>query len=182
MNSSLLEDFGFRLPHTLDFPDETFHDCKKRFATEPVKVDLICMNASQLRIIQFALSAGPLLFLVAITSVGMAGQDRFVGDALIYVGIAAAAGSLFVALLLPQNMIRSSDGSFEKPTVESAMGRYKTAKIIQWAIVESAAMVNAVAYFLSGTFMPGLVAAGLALFILFLRPSQEELQTWINKL
>lgn len=118
------------------------------------------------RILHLALCTGPRAFLVV---AHFTGPKNLTDPTIPYAAAAAgcmAAGFSFFALRL-----------FYKPVsreFSENVPAYLTAKIIQWAVVEGAALFNGVAYFLSGMEISGGLAAALLLVLLYLRPQESE--------
>lgn len=121
------------------------------------------------RILHAALCTGPLAFLVV---AHFTGPKNLTDPTIPYAAAAAgcmAAGTAFFALRF---FYRPVSQKFEEN-----IPAYLTAKIIQWALVEGAALFNGVAYFLSGLEISGGFAAALLLVLLYLRPQESEVLT-----
>lgn len=121
-----------------------------------------------LRIVHLALSLSPVAFLVVGFFAGPKNMNDYtIPYAAAGVGVMAAAFG-FAALRI-----------FYKPRstkFEENLPAYFTAKIIQWAMVEGAAMFNGVAFFLTGFEISAGACAALVLALLYLRPLAAEVQ------
>jgi len=118
------------------------------------------------RIIHLALCTGPLAFLVVAHFTGPKNQtDPTIPYAAAALGC-MAAGFAFFALRL-----------FYKPVSREFADNvpaYFTAKIIQWSMVEGAALFNGVAYFLTGMELSAGFSVALLLVLFYLRPLESE--------
>lgn len=118
------------------------------------------------RMIHLALCTGPLAFLVVAHFTG----PKDLNDPTIPYAAAAmgcmAAGFGFFALRL---FYRPASREFAEN-----LAPYLTAKIIQWAVVEGAALFNGVAYFLAGMELSAGFSVALLLVLFCLRPHENE--------
>lgn len=136
------------------------------------------------RIIHLALFSGPAMatavFYFLRQQEALSGQEPIESQPLlVYVAIAVAllapVVSHFVATQLGRTAAARVSGDLSMTEVQVA-GLYQTVKIVQWAIIEGGALLQAVIYFLSGE-MTLLALAGLLLaFLAISGPSLADLQ------
>ncbi|MCE9599834.1 MAG: hypothetical protein K8S54_17880 [Spirochaetia bacterium] len=127
---------------------------------------------STLRIIHGAICSGPLVFLI----VTYFTRTQIHSDpTLPYACLALGVGSVILSLFLPQ-ILPSSKSNPPSANSGPNIAAYRVRKIVQWGVVESGALANVVAYFISGLEHSLAASIALVLWLAYLRPKPEELQ------
>ncbi|MCB1178303.1 MAG: hypothetical protein KDK36_12030 [Leptospiraceae bacterium] len=125
-------------------------------------------NFMTTRIVHMAMMMGVIMFL-GVSFVSLQNREIMGNPMLINAGMAFAIPAVFLAFFLPSRMVPSLKGS------QNQLSSYHTVKIVQWAILEGAALLNGVAYFTSGDFRSLATAVGLVFVILSRFPSEAEM-------
>lgn len=135
-----------------------------------------------IRILHWALVAGPVMFLVAQWFVRSSGgmdatEDPFGGLAPFLAAGALVLGiamSYIMPTFLKKNMHPEGDAT-------RALQMYQSLKIIQWALVEGPALFAGVIFFLTGEIAAGGASVILILYLLVgLGPSPAQASKWFG--
>ncbi len=140
-----------------------------------------------LRIIHLALTAGAALgtavfyFLRTQGINPETGTQDAVGPEFGFLGAGAVLAGVLASIVMPRiisksalEAFRQSDDIIDHPEVTFRI--YQNMKIIQWAMIEGAAMLAAVMYFLSGNGIAILAAALAVAYLGWQRSSLEDLK------
>ena len=117
-----------------------------------------------------ALLLGPLAFLVVAKTVGQTAER----PELLVVGVALAVLLAGISFVLPKAVLGRLSKPDSRAPLEQMLPAYQSTKIIQWAMVEGAALFNRTVVFVSGN--PVSFGCALALFglLAFHRPSRDD--------
>jgi predicted transporter len=134
------------------------------------------MNQNQnifmnLRVIHFAMITGPSA-LLAISYFSLAERELLEIAILSQLGIAIAILAGIAAIFAPIYFAKQLKNNSDKEV------KYQTVKIVQWAIIEAAAIMNALSYFLTGN----IESAGISVAMILLLASRFPNKTEMDKI
>ncbi len=126
-----------------------------------------------LRIIHLAIAAGPAVFLFIVYFLGPLNRSTEpLSTIAIVLGVLMAAFGLFVINLFAKKASSMDDAG--------KMSLYFSTKIIQWAVFEGGAFLNAVVFYMSGLYVNAAVAVLLIILLLARPPKRDELTNSFN--
>ncbi len=126
-----------------------------------------------LKLIHYLIAAGPAVFLAIAYFLAPDSQDTgILGSAALVVGVALGALALSIMKLFARRAAAMDQ--------DSIPGLYFTAKIVQWSVLEAAAFLNAVVYFMSGPLVNAAVAVILIIILVARPPKPEEMRDSLN--
>jgi len=124
-------------------------------------------NILTLRIMHIGLMAGPIIFMTICLTVL---KDRMLIENEVYylVGLIIGIFAPMVAFFVPSILSKSMKDQINRDQ------SYQTLKIIQWAVIESASLINIVFFFLTGKQESMIIAAVLIIILASRFPSELE--------
>ncbi len=122
-------------------------------------------SRGMLSLIHAAICSGPVFFLIAAYFAGPKDQTSPLVEIGWAYGCLAAAAGFFIPSVL---------GKFTASPDPNRSGAGLVPKIIQWATVESGALINGVSYFLTGNQTSAGAAIALTLLLVYFRPTDGE--------
>jgi hypothetical protein len=148
------------------------------------------------RIIHAALCMGTIMFggaMLLVRWLNAPALDPAQPPIITYVGLGMAAMALLMAWVLPgaiatqwrrQNgaaLVRSAAGRPEGPAVlaDGLVGAYQTTVIVAAALLEGAAFLLAIAYFLEGQSIALGGFLGMLVFLVLMHPTRERIRSWM---
>ena len=147
-----------------------------------------------LRIIHVVMSLGILMFLVVAVLVmrhgEVLGKDPWsVTTPMTMIAVISAAMAIVAHVVVPNLAVNAQRRALARGTkaddtpsdAEALMALFTTQVIIGTAIIEGAALLNTVVYFLEGTAVPLLLAVLLLGILLSRIPSRDAMTTWLGE-
>jgi len=127
-----------------------------------------------LNIIFIALSAGQLIFfgvIFFITSQESIQKNLELDSILLYLSPVYSISMVFLSKILYNKNSQSIDKSLD---VKSKAMKYRTASIVNWAMLESANLFSLVSFLITGNFVHLLIFTGVFAGFILNRPSKEK--------
>lgn len=133
-----------------------------------------------LNIIFMALTIGQLIFFGVtffIASQGSIQKNLDLDSILLYLSPAYSISMIFLSKFLYNKNSLSVDKTLD---VKSKFMRYRTASIVNWAMLESANLFSLVSFLITGNYLHLLIFAGVFAGFILNRPSKEKFITDYN--